>query len=175
MDPKKFSLETTFLFATFSEHMQAWTAALAHAAGSPQSYWRQRDRVLHTRGFNCLQSLTSPPVSEVHRLPDWSIRQMMALWGEGTKSSSNILFLHKMKNYGTLDDAYIVGQRDLTSTHSKLSSGKRLFTNFYILPPPLYSEKEKKDYIYRNIEIYICKAGAKLERKCLTAGIHCSC
>lgn len=49
-----------------------------------------------------------------------------------------------MKNYGTLDDAYIVGQRDLTSTHSKLSSGKRLFTNFYILPPPLYSEKEKK-------------------------------
>jgi len=38
IENKQVDLEATALFATFSKHMQAQTAALAHAAESPQSY-----------------------------------------------------------------------------------------------------------------------------------------
>lgn len=68
-----------------------------------------------------------------------------------------------MKNYDTLDGTRIMGQLDLASAHTKLSSGKRLFTNFYIVPSPLYSEKVKKPSMYTNTEIYIRKGSAKLK------------
>lgn len=83
-----------------------------------------------------------------------------------------------MKNYGTLDEAYIVVQLELASAHSKFSSGKMVFPNFYRLHPSLCSEKEEKKkvlHMHKQKPTFAKVLLIYKETKCMTAGVHFAC
>lgn len=116
-------------------HLQ-WTYASTTniSEGSPQSLGRQREK-----GSTLEDSLPAvdKPSFEWSACISWLIHKA----NDGFFGSYNIHFPHKIKDCGSLDDAYVMDQLDLASlTQNHLL--ENCFKNFYILLPPLWNEKE---------------------------------
>lgn len=94
---------------------------------------------------------------------------------DGFFGRSNIHFLHKMKDCGSVDDAYVMDQLDLASVTQNYLLEKWVLDSFTYYCHHFRVKKKKNVYIYINLEIYICTGCAKLEIKEVHGSWHSLC